>query len=133
MRIGRRLVKALTWGLVLCLSILGGGLWFAYWYMTDGETCCATDQGARGPVFPGLDSRPGTGAYQSVRRQGVVPPAQDDSEDRRCSVRGAADSLVEHQDRLANKLAKGQLEAREVVVSQPTLRLRRPTRRHLEP
>ena len=25
MRIGRRLVKALKWGFVLCLSILGGG------------------------------------------------------------------------------------------------------------
>ena len=38
MRIGRRLMKALIWGLVLCLSILGGGLWFAYWYVTDGDT-----------------------------------------------------------------------------------------------
>ena len=37
MRIGRRVAKVLIWGLVLCLSILGGGLWFAYTYVTDSE------------------------------------------------------------------------------------------------
>ena len=35
MRIGRRVAKVVFWGLVLCLSILGGGLWFAYTYVTD--------------------------------------------------------------------------------------------------
>ena len=29
--LGRRLMKALIWGLVVCLSILGGGLGYAYW------------------------------------------------------------------------------------------------------
>ena len=38
MRIGRRVAKVMFWGLVLCLSILGGGLWFAYTYVTDSET-----------------------------------------------------------------------------------------------
>ena len=35
MRIGRRVAKACFWGLVFCLSVLGGGLWFAYTYVTD--------------------------------------------------------------------------------------------------
>ncbi len=38
MRIVRRVAKVMLWGLVLCLSILGGGLWFAYTYITDSET-----------------------------------------------------------------------------------------------
>ena len=38
MRLGRRVARFLFWGLVLCFSSLAGGLWFAYWYITDSET-----------------------------------------------------------------------------------------------
>src|SRR5262249_48110883 len=33
MRVGRRVAEACFWGLVFCLSVLGGGLWFAYTYV----------------------------------------------------------------------------------------------------
>ena len=59
MRIGRRVVKALIWGLVLCLSILGGGLWFAYWYMTDGETVAQLIREHAVRYFPGRPSTRG--------------------------------------------------------------------------
>jgi hypothetical protein len=38
MRLGRRVARFLFWGLVLCFSSLAGGLWYAYWYITDSET-----------------------------------------------------------------------------------------------
>ena len=59
MRIGRRVVKALIWGFVLCLSILGGGLWFAYWYMTDGETIAQLIREHAVRYFPGSTLDPG--------------------------------------------------------------------------
>ena len=38
MRLGRRVARFFFWGLVLCFCSLAGGLWFAYWYITDSET-----------------------------------------------------------------------------------------------
>ena len=82
MRIGRRVMKALFWGLVLCLSILGGGLWFAYWYMTDGETVAQLIREHAVRYFPGSTLDPGRVQIQPVRRRGGVPPAQADPENR---------------------------------------------------
>ena len=51
MRIGRRIVKALFWGLTLSLSIAGGALWFAYWYMTDSDTAARSSGSAPSIIF----------------------------------------------------------------------------------
>ena len=59
MRIGRRMVKALSWGFVLCLSILAGGLWFAYWYMTDSDTVAQMIRERAVRYFPGSTLDPG--------------------------------------------------------------------------
>ena len=124
MRIGRRLVKALVWGLLLCLSILGGGLWFAYWYMTDGETVAQLIREHAVPYFPHATLDPGrvrTSLYggEVVFRQ--LRMIQ--------KIEGAPFEVLRipwlNIKINTRKLAKGHLEAREVVVGTPTLRLRR--------
>ena len=59
MRIGRRVVKASIWGLVLCLSILAGGLWCAYWYMTDSRTAAKLIREHAVRYFPTAGLEPG--------------------------------------------------------------------------
>ena len=59
MRIGRRLVKTLTWGLVLSLSIVGGGLGYAYWCVTDGEWVAQLIRESAVRYFPGSMLDPG--------------------------------------------------------------------------
>src|SRR5262245_11683483 len=61
MRIGRRVAKVVFWGLVLCLTILGGGLWFAYTYLTDGKTEARLIKHGWSRYLPGSDVEPGRG------------------------------------------------------------------------
>ena len=82
MRIGRRVVKALMWGLVLCFSILVGGLWFAYWYMTDGDTVAQLIREHAVRYFPGSTLDPGRVQISLYGGEVVFRRAQDDSEDR---------------------------------------------------
>ncbi len=124
MRIGRRLVKALVWGLLLCLSILGGGLWFAYWYMTDGETVAQLIREHAVRYFPRSTLDPGRvrislyGGELVFRQLRMIQ-----------KIDGAPFEVLRIpwlNIKINNrKLAKGHLEAREVVVGTPTLRLRR--------
>ena len=123
MRIGRRVVKALVWGLVLSLSILGGGLWFAFWYMTDGETVAQIIREGAVPYFPGSTLDPGR--VHISMYGGKVEFHQVSLTQR---IDGAPFQVL-HIPWLnirinTQKLAQGRLEAREVVVSHPTLRLR---------
>jgi hypothetical protein len=123
MRIGRRLVKTLLWGFVLCLSILGGGLCFAYWYMTDGETVAQIIREGAGPYFPGSTLDPGRvhismfGGKAEFHHLSLIQ-----------KIDGAPFEVL-HIPWLnvrinTRKLAEGRFEAREVKVSHPTLRLR---------
>ena len=124
MRIGRRVVKALIWGVILCLSILGGGLWFAYWYLTDGETVAQLIRERAVRYFPRSTLDPGGvhislyGGKAVFRQLRLIQ-----------NIDGASFEVLRIpwlSIRInTQKLAKGGFEAREVVVSQPTLRLRR--------
>ena len=124
MRIGRRLMKALVWGLLLCLSILGGGLWFAYWYMTDGETVAQLIREHAVRYFPHSTLDPGRvrislyGGELVFRQLRMIQ-----------KIEGAPFEVLRipwlNIKINSRKLAKGHLEAREVVVGTPTLRLRR--------
>src|ERR1700733_6292617 len=124
MRIGRRLVKALVLGLLLCVSILGGGLWFAYWYMTDGETVAQVIREHAVRYFPHSTLDPGRvrislyGGELVFRQLRIIQ-----------KIDGAPFEVLRipwlNIKINTRKLDKGHLEAREVVVGQPTLRLRR--------
>src|SRR5882757_8385461 len=59
MRIGRRVARFCFWGLLLCLSTLVGGLWFAYWYMTDGNMAAQLIREHAVKYFPGSMLDPG--------------------------------------------------------------------------
>jgi AsmA-like C-terminal region len=124
MRIGRRVVKALIWGVVLCLSILGGGLWFAYWYMTDGDTVAQLIRERAVRYFPRSTLDPGRVRISLYGGEAVFRQLRMFQK-----IDGAPLELLRIpwlSIRInTRKLAKGQFEAREVVVSQPTLRLRR--------
>jgi len=124
MRIGRRVLKVLFWGSTLCMSILAGGLWFAYWYMTDSETAAHLIREQAVRYFPRSTLEPGRVRIRPFVGEVVLRDLQ----------------LIQRIDNApfevlripwlnvrinTGKLAKGQFEAREVVVSQPTLRLRR--------
>jgi len=120
----RKLRKFLAWGTLVVLASLGGGLGFAYWYVTDSETLARAIRAEAPRYLPGsrvdltrvgvrlltgevqvshltvtqtLDGRP----FQTVR----VPWVK-----------------VRHD---ARAMLKGRFEPSEVVVAQPTLRLRR--------
>ena len=124
MRIGRRLVKALKWGFVVCFSIVGGGLGYAYWCMTDGEWVAQLIRELAVAYFPGstLDSaRVRVSLYggELVFKQLKLIQRIDNAPFEVLRIPWLNVRIN------TKKLAQGRLEAREVVVSQPTLRLRR--------
>ncbi len=94
MRIGRRVAKVLFWGVVLCLSILGGGLWFAYTYVTDSETAARWIKQYAVRVPAGLGARPGPGPRASAHRRADAQQHQGLSADRRVAVPDAARPLA---------------------------------------
>ena len=59
MRLRKRVAKFLGWCLLVCVTSLTGGLWFAYWYITDSETVAKfiREHGVR--YFPGAFLDPG--------------------------------------------------------------------------
>jgi hypothetical protein len=124
MRIGRRLVKVMILGLVLCFSTLVGGLWFAYWCVTDGDTVAKLIRERAGRYFPGSTLDPGRVRISLYGGDVVF---------RQLKLIQRVDNAPFEVVRVpwlnirinTRKLAKGQLVARDVVVSTPTLRLRR--------
>jgi hypothetical protein len=124
MCIGRRVVKALLWVFILCLSIMGGGLFFAYSYITDSETAAKLIREQAVRYFPTATLEPGRVRVRPFAGEVVI---------RDLKLRQPIDSSFLEVLRIpwlhvqidARKLADGQLEAREIVLVQPTLRLRR--------
>ena len=76
MRICRRIVKILLLLVVLSVSTLVGGVWFAYWYLTDGETVAKLirEQGIR--YFPHSVLKPGRVDVQALRGELVFRQLQ---------------------------------------------------------
>jgi hypothetical protein len=124
MRIGRRVGKVVFWGLVLCLSILAGGLWFAYTYVTDSETAARLVKHYALRYLPRADVEPGRVRIGLFRGELTLY---------QLNVWQKIDAAPFVALRIPwlhiginpRKLIRGQLDLREVVVVQPALRLRR--------
>jgi hypothetical protein len=122
MRIARRLRKVVFWGIMLCLSILAGGLWCAYLYFTDGETArrLIIQQSVR--FLPRSILDPGRVKVGLFKGQLTLSQVL---------LRQVVDGVMVPSLRIpylniqinSRKLAGGELEFREVFVSQPSLRL----------
>ena len=123
MRIGRRIARVLFWGVVLCLSSLVGGIWFLYWHITDSDTISKVirEYGVR--YFPTAILDPGRIRPSILKGELVFHDFR---------LRQPIDGTLFETLRMpflqlrvnARKLAEGVFEPRDVVVGQPTLRLR---------
>ena len=122
-RLGRRIARFVFWGLTLCFCSLAGGLWFAYWYITDSETIARVikEHAVRylptailepGRIRPSLIK--GELAFHELRLRQVIDGSSFET------LRIAYLELKVNP----RKLAEGKFVPREVVVGQPTLRLR---------
>jgi hypothetical protein len=124
MRIGRLVVKVVFSGLLLCLLILGGGLWYAYTYVTDSATAARLIKHYAVRYLPWSDVDPGR-----VRIRPFGGELTLNQVNVRQQIDGAPFVALRipwlHVRINSRKLFRGQLEVREVVVAQPALRLRR--------
>jgi hypothetical protein len=120
----RRMRKVLGWGLVLLVAVLIGGGWFAYSYVTDGETLRAAIRDGAPRFLPGslvdvrkVHVKPFAGqvilSSLSVRRLEAGNAVPD----------GTSPWVQISYDPWA--MLDGRFELREVVVAQPRVRLRR--------
>jgi hypothetical protein len=124
MPIGRRVAKVVFWGIVLCLSILGGAVWYAYWYISDSGNAAKLIREHATRYFP-----------QSILEAARVRPKWLSGEVvfHQVQLRQRIDELWFEALRIPwlhiginpRKLLNGRLEVRNVEVVQPTLRLRR--------
>jgi hypothetical protein len=123
MRLGRRVARFLFWGLVLCLSSLAGGLWFAYWYITDSETISriirehAVRYLPNSRLDPGRvrpDIRAGELVLHDLRLRQPIEGSMFET------LRIAFLSLQVNP----RKLAEWKFEPSKIIIGQPTLRLR---------
>ncbi len=123
MPIGRRLVKVMLLGMVLCLSTSAVGLWYAYWYVTDSETAARVIREHAVRYFQHAILKPGRVRVRPLVGQMVLHQIQ---------LMQRIDGVVHETLQIPwlnvrlnpRKLFHGCLEAREIVISQPTLRLR---------
>jgi hypothetical protein len=123
MSVKRRLRKLFAWVIILSLCIVAGGLWFAYLYLTDGEAAARLIKQSATRFLPGSVLDPGRVKIGLARGEVTLTRAILTQ-----TINGASfpaldiawlSVLVD-----SHKLWNGQLEAREVNVGHPTLRLR---------
>jgi AsmA-like C-terminal region len=122
MQIGRRVAKVLFWCLVFCLSVLGGGLWFAYTYVTDSTNAARSIRQYALRYLP--TSEVDLGHVHVARLFGEVTLRNV----RVCQPIRSLKFQALHIPWLnvlinTRKLLHGELDVREVDVLQPTLRL----------
>jgi hypothetical protein len=124
MRIARRIAKVLFWSLVLCLSILAGGAWFAYWYVTDSESVARLIREHAIRYFPRATLEPGRVRTRLLAGEVVFRQLQ-----LRQQIDGISFEALKipwlHIRINPRKLLHGALEIRNVEVVEPALRLRR--------
>src|SRR4051794_17473294 len=120
----RKLRKFLAWGTLVLMASLGGGLGFAYWYVTDSETLARAIRAEAPRYLPGsrvdltrVGVRLLTGEAQLMHL--TVNQVIDGRSFQTVRVPWMK---VRHDTRAA---LKGRFEPSEIVVAQPTLRLRR--------
>ena len=122
-RLGRRIARFVFWGLTLCFCSLAGGLWFAYWYITDSETIARVVKEHAIRYLPKAILEPGRIRPSLFKGELVFHDLR---------LRQVIDGLSFETLRIAylelkvnpRKLAEGKFAPREIVVGQPTLRLR---------
>ena len=122
MRIGRRVAKVLLLTVLLGFSILVGGLWVAYTYLTDSETAARLIRQYASKYLPGSDLDPGRVRLSPLRGELTLNNFQ---------VYQRIDGKPFPVSRVPwlriglnpKKFLKGQLEFRQISVVQPTLRL----------
>jgi hypothetical protein len=122
MRIGRRVAKVLFWTFVLCLTILGGGLWYAYSYVTDSETAARLIKQYASRYLPQSNVDPGRVRLRPLIGELTLNNLQiyQRIEDRPFQALRIPWLRIGINPK---KLLKGQLDLRQVSVVQPTLRL----------
>jgi hypothetical protein len=119
-----RVWKFLFWGTILVLASVSGGLWFAYAYVTDSATVAGMIRAEAPRYLPG--------SQLDLGRVRVRPFAGEIAMSH-VAVRQPLDGALFLVSRLpwlhiqhdARAMFKGRFVPREVVVAQPTLRLRR--------
>lgn len=125
MRMGRRLLKGLVWGMVLVGSILAGGLWFVYVYMTDGTTVARLIKEGAARYLPGSTLEPGRARLSLFGGSLVLHDAMI-----RQPIDGGAFTALRVpylQIQFSSKrlFSQGKLEVAEVRASHPVLRVKR--------
>ena len=119
----RRVARFFVLGLVLCLTSLVGGLWFAYLYFTDSETISRTIREHAARYLPRAILDPGRVRPRVFAGELVLHDLK---------LRQAIDGAVYETLRIPflklqvnpRKLAEGKFEPSSISVGQPTLRLR---------
>ena len=122
-RFWRRLAKLIAWGLVLILLIAAGVTWFAYTVVTDSDTAARLIKGQAARFFPRSLIEMGNVSV-NILRGGAV-------EVRKVHLRQRIDGQLFETAWIpwlsvrldARQVLHGKFEPREVIVSQPTLRL----------
>ncbi len=122
MRMGRRVLKLCVWVLVVKLSIIGGGLWFAYTYVTDSANAARWIRQYAVKFLPGSDLDPGR-----VRMRPLIGELTLINTRIFQRIDGAPFQTLRipwlHVMVNTRKLLHGQLDVHEVDVAQPYLRL----------
>ncbi len=125
-----RLRKVLFWGVVLVLSILAGAVGFAYSYVTDSDTLAALIRAEAPRYFPGsslevgrVRVRPFVGevTLSQVRLRQVLGTGTDGAPVFFPTAQVAWVS-IRHD---LKALAHGEFQPKEIIATQPVLRLRR--------
>jgi len=119
-----RMWKMFAWGTAVVLSSLSGGLWFAYVYVTDSDTVARLVRVEAPRYLPGSSVELGRARLRPFAGQAQLT---------QLTVRQVLDGTpflalkvpwlsVRHN---ARAMLRGRFEPTEIVVAQPTLRLRR--------
>ncbi|SIO31147.1 AsmA-like C-terminal region [Singulisphaera sp. GP187] len=118
-----RVCKALFWGTFLLLTCMGGVIGFAFWYVTDSETVAALIQSQGKRFLPGSDVNVGRARIRPFLGEINLTHLQINQ-----TLNGAPFQTLRFPwARIgynARAMLKGKFEPREVVIAQPTLRLK---------
>ncbi len=125
MRMRRRLLKGLIWGLLLVASILAGGLWFVYVYLTDGTTVARLIKEGAARYLPGSTLEPGRARLSLLGGSLVLHDAMIRQPIEGVPFMALRVPYLQVQFSPRRLFSRGKLEVAEVRASHPVLRLKR--------